>query len=264
MLALAVLSVSSWFDIFNNHDVPDLPGLVGIAGGILLHAGYAFQTSSLEPLLWCLGAGAVFSAYGWIAYWKGMWGGADAMMLSALGFMTPGPTSGAFNMTYLLDLIANFMIAAITVTLIYSIYKFLEQGGDLKTLFNAFKEDEKTISLILVLGGAVGFLLNSQGSNGLIFFTLVLAFTFLYEFLQLVEEEYMVAVKSSEEVEEGDVPSPDQGFGNKIRGLKEEEVEEVSGDLEVRTGVPFIPVFLLAVLLTDLTASGIWLLYAFY
>lgn len=264
ILAFSVLFINSLFDVFNNHDVPDFFGIIGILGGLLLHAGASYQSSSLEPLIWCLGIGAVFSAYGWIAYWKGMWGGADAMMLSALGFMTPGPVSGAFSITYVLDLITNFMISAITVTITYSLYKFIDQKGDFKTLLNSFKEDEKVLSAVMLLGGGVGFLLNSQGSNGLLFFSIVISFAFIYEFLQLVEEEYMVTVKSPEEVEQGDVPSPNQGFGNKIKGLQEEEVSEVSKDLVVRTGVPFIPVFLLTVLLTDLTVSGIWILYAFY
>ena len=264
VLAFSILFINSLFDVFNDHDVPDFFGIIGIVGGILIHVGYAFNVSSLEPVLWCLGVGTVFSAYGWIAYWKGMWGGADAMMLSALGFMAPGPVSGAFSVTYILDLMTNFMIAAIGITLVYSIYKFIDQEGEIKTLVATFKEDEKIISGVLIFGGVVGFLLNSQGSNGLIFFSIVLLFTFLYEFLRLVEQEYMVALKSPKEVEVGDVPSPNQGFGNKIRGLDEDEVEQISEDLEVRTGVPFIPVFLLAILLTDLTASGIWILYAFY
>lgn len=264
VLAFSVLFINSMFDIFNNHDVPDFFGIVGIVGGLLFHAGYSYNTGSLEPLIWCLGVGAVFSAYGWIAYWKGMWGGADAMMLSALGFMTPGPVSGSFNMIYVLDLITNFMVAAVGVTIIYSVYKFWDQDGKVKELWSAIKQDEKILSIIVLVGGFLSFILNTQGSNGLVFFSIVLLFAFIYEFMKLVEDKYMVKTKSAEDVEVGEVPSPDQGFGNKIRGLTEEEVEDIDDDLEVRTGVPFVPVFLFAVLLTDLTSSGIWILYSFY
>lgn len=264
VLAFSVLFINSMFDIFNNHDVPDLFGMIGIIGGILFHAGHAYNLGSMNPLIWCLGVGAVFSAYGWIAYWKGMWGGADAMMLSALGFMTPGPVSGSFNIMYILDLITNFMVAAIGITVVYSIYKFWDQDGKPGELLNSIKEDEKLLSVIVLAGGVLSFILSTQGSNGWIFFSAVLVFVLMYEFMKLVEDSYMVKTKSAKEVEVGEVPSPDQGFGNKIRGLTEEEVESIEGELEVRTGVPFVPVFLFAVLLTDLTSSGIWILYSFY
>jgi len=264
VLAFSVLFINSLFDVFNNHDVPDLFGIIGIIGGILFHAGYAYNIGSMNPLIWCLGVGGIFSAYGWIAYWKGMWGGADAMMLSALGFMVPGPVSGSFNIVYVLDLITNFMIAAVAVTIIYSVYKFWDQNGKPRDLLDAIKQDEKKLSLLVLVGGVLGFILNTQGSNGLMFFSIVLVFTFLYEFMKLVEDNYMVKTRSADEVEVGEVPSPNQGFGNKIRGLKEDEVERIDDELEVRTGVPFVPVFLFAVLLTDLTSLGIWILYSFY
>lgn len=264
VLAFSVLFINSLFDVFNNHDVPDLFGIIGIIGGILFHAGHSYVTGSMTPLIWCLGVGGVFSAYGWIAYWKGMWGGADAMMLSALGFMTPGPVSGSFNIVYVLDLITNFMVAAVAVTVFYSVYKFWDQNGKPKDLLDEIIQDEKKLSILVLAAGVLSFILNTQGSNGLFFFLFALLFAFLYEFMKLVEDSYMVKTKSADEVEVGEVPSPDQGFGNKIRGLTEEEVEEIDSELEVRTGVPFVPVFLFAVLLTDLTSSGIWILYSFY
>ena len=264
LLAFTVLAVNSLYDIFNSHDVPDLPGLIGIAGGILLHAVYAWQISSLTPLVWCLGVGAAFSVYGWTAYWRGMWGGADAMTLSALGFTAAGPVSGIFGISYTLDLITNFMLSSVAVTLLYSGYKFVDQGGELQDIYEAVRERELTVSGIVAAGGVLGFLLNTQGLNGLGFFLLISASSFIFVFLKLVQDEYMIVEKEPEEVEAGDVASPGQGFGRKIRGLKEEEVEEVSEPLEVRTGVPFIPVFLLALILTDLTSSGFWLLYSIY
>lgn len=264
VLAFSVLFIDSLFDILNGNDVPDFFGVIGIIGGLGLHAGYAYTTSSIEPLIWSLGVGAVFSLYGWIAYYKGMWGGADAMLLSALGFMAPGPVTGNFNIIYLLDLIANFMVAALAVTVFYSVYKFFQQDGDLKIFVEAFLEDERKIAGIILVTGILSSILIYQGSNGYIFFASILLLVFLYEVLSVIEDEFMVAVKSPEDVEVGEVPAPDQGFGEKIRGLEDEEVEKLDEEIKVRTGVPFIPVFLIALLLTDLTRSGIWILLSIY
>lgn len=264
LIAYAVLIVNSFYDIFNGRDVPDLPGLAGIAGGILFHGLYAWNISSLRPLYWCIGVGLAFSAYGWFAYWQGMWGGADAMTLSMLGFTAAGPISGAFNFSYLLDLLANFVIASVIVTVGYSVYKFREQGGEISDLRDALLEQEEKVSGAVLAAGGFGVILNSRGLNGTVFFILITALTFLYVFLKLVQDEFMVVEKKQEEIEEGDVAAPGEGFGKKIRGLTEEEVKEVSGSLEVRTGVPFIPVFLFTLALTDFTASGFWVLYFFY
>lgn len=264
LIAYTVLVVNSLYDVFNSHDVPDLPGLLGIAGGLLVHGFYAWSISSLTPLYWCIGVGLAFSAYGWFAYWQGMWGGADAMTLSMLGFTAAGPISGAFNFSYLLDLLANFVIASVAVTVTYSAYKFMEQGGKLEDVRTQLRKEENTVSGVILAAGGFGLILNSQGLNGTMFFILVSGLMFLYVFLKLVQDEFMVVEKEPEEVEEGDVAAPGEGFGKKIRGLTEEEVEEISEPVEVRTGVPFIPVFLFALALTDLTASGFWILYGLY
>jgi len=264
VLAFSVLFIDSLFDILNNNDVPDFFGILGILGGIVIHAIYSYTTGSLDPLIWCLGVGAVFSVYGWIAYWKGMWGGADAMLLSALGFMVPGPATGNFNVVYIMDLIANFMVAAVLMTVLYSVYKFFEQDGDPRIFVKKFLEDEKIIAGVIAAAGILSALLISQGSNGYVFFLSILVLVFLYEVLKVIEQNFMVEKKDPGEVEAGEVAAPDQGFGEKIRGLTEDEVENLDEEIEVRTGVPFIPVFLLALLLTDLTVSGIWLIYSLY
>lgn len=264
LLSFTVLAVNSLYDIFNNHDVPDVPALAGIAGGVILHGVYAWNISSMTPLYWCLGVGLAFSAYGWLAYWKGMWGGADAMNLSMLGFTAAGPVSGAFSFSYTLDILANFVLASLVITVGYSVYKFQEQNGSIHEILDEFRENEGRISAGFLIAGGLGLLLNAWGGNGTGFFIAIAGLIILTVFLKTVQENYMVLEKNPEEVEAGDVASPGQGFGKKIRGLTEEEAEEVSDSLEVSTGVPFIPVFLFALILTDLTASGFWLFYSFY
>ncbi|EGQ43221.1 MAG: hypothetical protein J07AB43_12110 [Candidatus Nanosalina sp. J07AB43] len=264
ILGLVVLLVNSIYDVFNDHDVPDVPGLIGIVGGLCLHGAYSLSSPGFEAIIWSVGVGAVFSIYGWGAYWRGMWGGADAMTLSALGFTAAGPVSGAFNMGYVLDLIANFMFASVAVTIVYSVYKFVSQGGTLDDFIDAVRQKEFILAGALALAGAIGGLMNFQGFNGLVFFLLISVSGVVFVFLKMVQDNYMILEKSPEEVEAGDVASPGQGFGRKIRGLTEEEASEVSDPVEVRTGVPFIPVFLLALLLTDLTSSGLWMLYGLY
>ncbi|MFB6241833.1 MAG: hypothetical protein ABEJ36_03465 [Candidatus Nanosalina sp.] len=265
ILAFSVLFIDSLFDFFNNNDIPDEFAALGVIGGILLHGIQAFVNGSLQPVIWSLGVGTVFSIYGWGAYYKGMWGGADAFALSALGFSVAGPVNGEFGFTYVFDLIFNFMAASVFVTLIYAVYKFREQEGELGVFTETVLENEKKVSIGVLGAGILSAILVAGGMNGYLFFLLMMSLLGLYIFLKTIEEEFMVREVNASELEGGEVPAPGQGFGKRIRGLSEEEVESIdSENFEIRTGVPFIPVFLISILLTDLTASGMWMLYMIY
>jgi len=265
ILAFSVFFIDSLFDIFNNHDIPDEFAAVGVLGGLTLHGAYSYVTGSPEAFIWSLGVGLAFSAYGWTAYWKGLWGGADAFAMSALGFMAPGTVSGVFSAVYILDMIFNFMLGAAVLTVIYSFYKFFQNGGNPKMFLDQILEDEKFLSVSILGAGAMSALLSSQNINGYVFFGVISLLLILYEFMKVVEDSFMVSTVATENLEGGEVPAPDEGFGKKIKGLTEEDIESIEKDeIEVRTGVPFLPVFLVALVLTDLTSSGMWLLHSIY
>ncbi len=265
VLAFSVLFIDSLFDFFNNHDIPDEFAAAGVIGGITLHAGQSYITGSLEPVAWSLAVGTVFSVYGWGAYWKGMWGGADAFAMSALGFAAPGPVTGLFNVAYLFDTVFNFVVSATAVTVIYSAYKFKQQEGNPKIFLEKILEDEKFLALALIGTGGLSALLEYQGMNGYIFFTLIASLLVLYEILSVIESEFMVSTVQTRNLEGGEVPAQGEGFGKKIKGLSEDDIDSIDREkIKIRTGVPFLPVFLLALVLTDLTSSGIWLFYTIY
>lgn len=265
VLAFSVLFIDSLFDFFNDHDIPDEFAVAGVIGGVTLHSAQSYFTGNPDAIIWSLGVGAVFSVYGWVAYWKGMWGGADAFAMSALGFAAPGPVSGLFNTAYLLDTVFNFVISATAVTVIYSGYKFIQQGGNPRIFIDRILEDEKFLAAALLGTGGLSALLEYQRLNGYIFFTLITGLLLLYETLSVIEKDFMVSTVKTEELEGGEVPARGEGFGKKIKGLSEDEIESIdTKEIKIRTGVPFLPVFLLALLLTDLTSSGIWLFYTIY
>jgi hypothetical protein len=265
VLAFSVLFVDSLFDFLNNNDIPDEFAVAGITGGVLLHAAQTYTTGSMEPLIWSLGVGSVFLGYGWLAYWRGLWGGADALVLGTVGFAAPGPVTGTFGFSYILDFVFNLMVAAYAVTVTFGIYKFRQQSGTLEVLKDDILENERLIAGSVLATGLLSSLLVVQGMNGFIFFALMVTLIFLYRFLKVVQEEYMVREVDVDNLEGGEVPAPGQGFGRKIKGLTQEDIESIDEDMiEVRSGVPFIPVFLVALVLTDVTVSGMWMLYALY
>jgi hypothetical protein len=265
VLAFSVLFVDSLFDFFNNNDIPDEFAVAGIVGGLLLHSAETYTTGSMEPVLWSLGLGTAFFLYGWLAYWQGMWGGADALAMGTLGFAAPGTVSGSFSLIYVMNLLFNFMVAAAVVTVVYGGYMFFRAEGGPEALKKDLLENERKLSAMVLGAGIFSALLVSRGMNGFVFFGLMLILLFLYRFLKVVQEDFMVREIQVEDLEGGEVPAPDQGFGKKIQGLTEEDIAGIEKkSIKVRSGVPFIPVFLLTLLLTDLTSAGMWMLFAIY
>ncbi|MFB6147902.1 MAG: hypothetical protein ABEJ66_03385, partial [Candidatus Nanohaloarchaea archaeon] len=70
LVAFSSLFIAAVSDL-KTTDVPDIFGFAGVIGGVALHAAAAYTSGSLEPLLWSLGAGLVFSLYGWGLYLLG-------------------------------------------------------------------------------------------------------------------------------------------------------------------------------------------------
>ena len=264
ILAFAVLFIDSLFDTLNDRNVPDEFAVTGIIGGLMLHGLQSLSTGTYEPIIWSVSGGIVAGIYGWAAYYRGFWGGADAMILTMLGTTIPLTLPGEASMIYLLDLVFNFMISAVLVTVIYAGYKFFRAEDNLKRFKNSLIGRKRFVTGLLSINVAFSLFLIYSNVNGVFFFASMTLLIFLYEWIRLIEKEFLVKkIKTENALDE--VPAPDQGFGDQIRGLTQEELDEYSEDkIEVRTGVPLIPVFLLALLITDLTGLGVWTFYGLF
>jgi hypothetical protein len=269
VLAFCVLFIDSLFDLFNDNDIPDEFAVTGIIGGIVLHAAYSYFSGSPEAIIWSLGAGAAFSVYGWTAYYKGMWGGADAMLLSMIGFAVPTGVAASGRLlspvVHMLDLIFNFMISAVLVMILTSMAYFYSSDNGFSDIISKLEERKKILSAELIFSLVFSLILMSQGMNGATFFAVILSLLLLFEVLRIIEKDFFVREVAVEELEGGEVPVSGQGLGDRVKGLKEEDIEEIEQDsIEIRSGVPMVPAFLLGLLLTDLTGIGVWIIFAFH
>ncbi len=264
ILAFAVLFIDSLFDVFNNHNVPDEFAVAGIIGGLMLHAAQSFYTGTFTPLIWSVGGAVIAAVYGWAAYYKGLWGGADAMILTMMGATVPLTVMGEASSTHVLDLIFNFMIAAVVVTVIYAAYKFMEAEEGIEKFKESLGERKRIVTGLVIGMGVFSIFMQHTGGNGLLFFAVMTGLLLLYEWVRVVEEHFLVKTVSKEDAL-NEVPAEGQGFDEQIKGLTEADLEDFEGEeVDVRTGVPFIPVFLVALLLTNLTEIGFWVLFAIY
>ncbi|MFB6174573.1 MAG: hypothetical protein ABEJ87_01185 [Candidatus Nanohalobium sp.] len=258
LLAFSVLLINSLFDVFSEKgDVPDLPAWIGIGGGLLLHAAYSFQVSSWTPMIWMAVTGLVFAAYGWFAYFQGMWGGADAMGLTVVGFAAPYAMSGP-GIMFPLNFLVNMMIIGLLYTIAFAASKAYSSEGFMGRVRGRISGDRLKIVLEIIGASALAGYVSYMGMNPYTYFASLLLVIFLYPFLKVLEDTEMTKTVAVEDLEGGEVVA-DQG--DVIEGITEEEIDDLDTDeVEVKEGIRFMPVFPVALLLTDMIGAGVPLL----
>lgn len=203
ILAFSTLFVAAISDL-KTTDVPDIFGVAGVIGGVSLHAAQAYTTGSIDPLLWSIGAGTVFSLYGWGAYLLGMWGGADAFAMSVLGFAAPYSTGGP-GYVHGLNLFVNIMLLGFVYSLLFAAYKAFQAGGVVAGTVERIQEQERRIALELLAAGAASAFLQAMGMSGFVYFGAMVFLVFIYRFFQVLQEDAMSVEKPVQEIEPGAV-----------------------------------------------------------
>jgi len=245
--AFASLFIASVFDIKSEKgDVPEIILFTGLAVGILLHLMESLNTWSTAPLYWSIGAGLAFTAYGYFAYRKGMWGGADMLGLSIIGFSTPY-FLGALG---LLDILVNIMAVGFVYALCFGAVKGISSSSTRKDFSKNLRAYRRFLIFTIGFVGAFSYILHLQGGAGLLFFTVFILMLIIYFFMKSVEDTAMTITVDASEVEVGDVLAEGE-----IKGITQSELEDLEGKVELKEGIRFMPVFPVALLLTILSVS---------
>lgn len=280
VLAFSVLFIAAISDL-KTTEVPDILPAIGVLGGIILHAAASyragvnwalltdtammlntpltwFQTLG-DPLAWSIAIGVAFSVYGWSLYFLGMWGGADAFAMSVLGFAAPYSLSG-MGVMHGLNLFVNIMLVGFVYTLLYAFYKSLKNKEVLTDTWTDIKDQELRISVEVILAAAVSFIGSYTGVyNGLTYFIFLVFLIFLYRFLKNIQHGLMTREVSVSDLEGGEVLARDEENGGKVVGITEEDIQSFETEtVTVREGIRFIPVFPVALLITDIVGGGMY------
>ncbi|MFB6115621.1 MAG: hypothetical protein ABEK04_05065 [Candidatus Nanohalobium sp.] len=257
-IALCALFINSLYDVLSEKgDVPDLFSVIAIVSGILLHGFYAWQMGSITPFLWMAGIGLAMAAYGWIAYWKGLWGGADAMGITVIGFAAPYATTGV-QLTYPVNIFINIMIVGLLYTVGFALNRAIRSEGFFTKVKDRVVEDRIRIVVEIIAAGIFSAYSGTIGLNPYTYFAALVVVIFLYRFLKVLENTEMTKTVPVDELEGGEVVAES---GKLIEGITEEEIEELEVDeVEVQEGIRFMPVFPVALLITDLFGGGLFLL----
>lgn len=242
IIAFSTLFIASVFDVKSQKgDVPEIILFTGIASGLTLHLIYSIVNWSSSAITWSLGAGFAFGLYGYFAYRRGMWGGADFLGLLILGVSTPY----FLGVIGIFDLIVNTMMTGFLYAAGFGIYGGVKSEEVRQDFRQRVREEKKYIGAGLLLTAVFSSFAYSQGLNGFLYFGAFSFMIFLYYFMTSVEEKMMVRTVDASKVEEGDVLAEGE-----IKGVEAEELEGLEGDVELKKGIRFMPVFPVGLALT--------------
>lgn len=255
-------------------EVPDQIPYVMIGIALLLFGYQSFIEWSYKPIISSLIVGISFLAFGALMYYLGQWGGADAFLLAAVGFLLPTgniQTLFPFPLTFLFNL---FFIGAGYMLLYSIVFSFLN-----KNVFIQFKKDLKASSKLMLFGSiglfAFFFLVNyyvgkiffySTNSsllliNSLLPLVLSIALFLIWKFAKAVENHGFKRKIPLSKLKVGDMLLKEK----KLVGITESQLRKIkkSGvrQIWIKEGVRFVPAFVLALLFTVIFGDAILLLF---
>ncbi len=245
--------------------------LFGVAGGA---AVLSVLTAGITPLVLSLLSGTALFGLGWSMYLMGLWGGADAFVLGAVGYAFPYLPVGTLTaytpiIPVPLSLLMLVFAVGAVYSIVYAIYMALQDGEAMTTFWQQLQSEHRRVLgivggyliIALVLGQVVHVLYGVSTvtvlQHALQFLVILAALLVLHQFLRVVEDDVMRQTIAVDDLEPGDVlaeeiDSVEKTAGERIVGLTPEQVARVQDTYEtvdIRTGVRFIVAFPLAILL---------------
>lgn len=282
------LIIASLTDI-KKREVPDWLNYFLIGTGLGLRLISSLTTHEWFYFLYGVIGFAVFLALSYLMFYTGQWGGGDSKMLMGLGAIFA--TYPAFLLKYfspllkfpfLIIFLVNLLLVGAIYGLIYSLvlaYKNREKFSiEMKKILSVKKvvRIRKLILLFSLLLIIAAFLL----TRDFLFLTLILLLTILFIltfyvwiFTKVVEKACMLKYVHPEKLTEGDwiaenvVIDGNLICGPKDLGIEKKQIAELIelkkqkkiDKILVKDGIPFVPSFLIAIIISLVFGNWIFL-----
>lgn len=277
-LAIAFIgsSLASYFDL-KTTEIPDKIPHIMIALALIFYSIQSILTASYWPILNSLIVGLSLLGFGFLMYYLGQWGGGDAKILAAVGFLLPQIPQGfaklsfPFPLTYLI----NVFIIGAAYLLFYAFVLALINRKIISEFFKEMKANSKVLIIgsiflfVLFLGANLYFSLYVKIFNFISFLSvsllaLVLSiFVFvLWKFARAVEEVGFKRKIPVSKLKVGDVLLESKVW----EGITEKELKKIKRTRKsvwIKEGARFAPTFLIALIFTLYFGDGILIFLKF-
>ena len=273
ILAFLGLIIGTYTD-FKIREVPDWLSYSLIVAGLGLRLLYSTITFDWMFFLYGLLGFGIFLALAFIMYYAGQWGGGDSKVLMGIGALL-GFELNPFS--FFIGFFINLLIIGALYGMGWSIFLAIKNRKNFKKEFMNLQKKNKKLNLIsfisLFILSIIFFLIISDPMLKLIsiiFFIFIYFSLHMYIFTKSVENSSMYKLYPISKLTEGDwiakivkykgkylCGPKDLGISKKqIELLKKYKIKQVL----VKEGIPFIPSFLLAFIITYIWGNLMFLL----
>ncbi|PIN95327.1 hypothetical protein COU56_01995 [Candidatus Pacearchaeota archaeon CG10_big_fil_rev_8_21_14_0_10_31_9] len=274
MLTLAWILVAVYQD-FKKKEIPNWVNFSLLIFALAFRLFYSIFSNDYSFILWGLAGFAVFFVLANLFYYSRLFAGGDAKLMMAIGAIIPFTNSWFDNL--LIGIL--FVICLLSFGAVYGlIYSVSLAFGNMSEFSREFRkrvyENKQYILLdflVLILFFVSGFFLAE--SMLLLIGAIIFVLPFIYYYTKSVEQSCLVKYTSIDKLTVGDWLAKEIKIKNKTikpswEGLTESDISLIKKnyrkDVLIKQGIPFSPVFLMAllvlVLIKYLWASdwGLW------
>jgi len=214
----------------------------------------------------------IFFVLGNFFYYSRIFAGGDAKLMMALGAILPFSDSFAMNLKIFAIFLFIFLFVGAVYGLMWSFVLALKNPRGFKREFvKIFKSYKKRICVVMLVGLIIMIL---GFYEILLLFTGILIFItpYLFIYAKAIEESCMIQKVNLNKLREGDWLYKDLKLGkteikSKWEGLTKKDIRYIKQkykgkSVEIKQGVPFVPVFLISfVLLIWLFLNNFYLIF---
>lgn len=257
-------------------EIPDKIPYIMIILGIIGHSLISGILWDINPLILSLVIGSIFLGFGFLMYFAGQWGGGDAKILGAIGFLLPSFELKNILFPFPVSFFFNVFLVGAIYMIIYIFILSLIRKDIWIYLFKYFRKNYKKIikyNLIFILSAFIFgiytfyayayplFLILRFG-----FFIIIgtLGFFLFWKFAKTVENVGFKKKIPVSELKEGDVLESSKIW----EGITKKELKKIKASkkkyVKIKDGVRFAPAFPLALLFTYFYGDAIFWILNYY
>lgn len=279
IIAFIGSSIAAAWDL-KTTEIPDEISYLMIAAAFVIYGIQSFLLWDYWPLLNSCIAGSIFFGFGFLMYRLGQWGGADMLVLAAIGFLLPvAPSLLGLNLLFPFPL-----TYIINVFLVGAVYMLIYAGAVAvmnKKVIKEFKREMKaSAGVILAVSGSlfttflmIGLYITATlhlemnidtiAVNSLVPLSITVALIVIWKFARVVEDVGFKKKISVRKLKVGDVLMK----SNLWEGITKKELRAIRKKKKhvwIKEGVRFAPAFPLGLLITVLFGDALILFVKFF
>ena len=274
--ALIALILSTITDL-KKREVLDTANLTLFSVSLITVIIYSLINSTFTPLIGSIKTFVPLTILAFALYYLRQWGGGDTKLLIALSIALAFPLKEQLFLNASLNFIINLILTGALIGIIYALIIIFKNFREfIEQLKSTVKEYKLSLCLFIFFGILI-FVLSYTQQNNLLKAILYSSSTFLFitpilhVIFKSIENIAMIKTIEVNKLTPGDWII-DKTLRNKFNistlGIEEEQILKLKNSnikqVKVKEGIPFVPIFLIAYLLTMFNINLLITILYFY